>query len=91
MTKQIELEVKGKGVERPLIKAIEKAADVYVEIRNKRMALTEKEVAARAVLINAMHENECALYLYDDLKIELIAKERVKVVSTNEDYDDTAE
>lgn len=75
MAKQQEL----KGVERKVIKAVENAADDYVDVRDKRMALTTKEVDARAVLIAAMQDAGVTSYRYDDRIITLDSKTKVSV------------
>ena len=85
--------IEGEGVAQKKVPSIEKAADKYVEIRDKRMDLTEKEIDSRAVLIAAMHEAGVTTYVYDDYKITLApGKEKVKVrtvdVEAEEDEDD---
>ena len=80
--------VEGPGVSRPKIKAIENAASTYVDARDKRMALTQKEVAMKTNLIQVMDAHldkltpdgdGCYHYFYDDLEIVLKKKENVKV------------
>lgn len=71
--------IEGEGVATPRVPAVEKAADRYVEVRNKRMALTEQEVTARAGLIEMMRENKLTVYTYDDYRISMESKEKVKV------------
>lgn len=78
--------VEGEGVSQKKIPAIEKAASKYVSVRDERMALTKKEVDARAVLINAMKENNTVLYRYDDMEVVLKpGDEKVKVRSVEDD------
>lgn len=91
MTKETSEElpgVEGPGVSRPKIKAIETAAADYVIDRDKRMKMTEKEVAAKKNLITVMEKHLDKLvpdddgvyhYLYDDLEILFSKKENVKV------------
>jgi hypothetical protein len=78
------------GVERPKIKAIEKAADAYVDARDARMKLTEKECSTRETLIATIKEHASELtpnsegalvYRYgDDLLVILKpGKDKVKV------------
>lgn len=83
-----DLPIEGEGVAPKKIPAVEKAASKYVGIRDERMALTKKEVDARAVLINAMHEANVAIYRFDDLEVKLKAgEEKVKVRTVDEDED----
>lgn len=71
--------IEGEGVAPKKIPAVEKAADKYVEIRDKRMAMTEQEVTARAGLIEMMHEHKLTVYTYDDYKITMEPREKIKV------------
>lgn len=73
------------GVERKVIKAVENAADDYVAARDKRMALTTKEVETRAVLIHEMEKAGVTSYRYDDRIITLEAKAKVKVKTASDD------
>lgn len=90
------------GTERPKIKEIEVAAEDYVAIRDKRMALTEKECAAKLTLIETVkaHASELTkdlkgnrVYRYDDQLVMLIpGSDNVKVkVDHGEDGDDEGE
>jgi hypothetical protein len=76
------------GVERRVIKAVENAADDYVDVRDKRMALTTKEVEKRAVLIHEMEKAGVTSYRYDDRVITLEAKAKVKVKNAHDDEGD---
>lgn len=73
---------------------IETAAEAYAEVRDERMALTKKEVAAREVLRAKMKEHGLTLYECDaeDLTVELIPSEgekvKVKRREAEEDDDD---
>jgi hypothetical protein len=72
--------VEGEGVAQKKIPAVTKAANKYVEIRDRRMELTEQEVDAKAVLLNAMHENNLTIYRFDDYVVTMKpGKENVKV------------
>lgn len=89
--------MKGPGVEPPSIPKIEEAAEAYVEIRHKRMALTEKEVTARTILSHVMGEHKGELpkdedgnlfYPYDGKRVLLLCgKERIKVKQDGEEDD----
>jgi hypothetical protein len=74
--------------ERPKFKDIEKAAEAYVQARDARMNLTEKECEAKSKLMDAMkkHAEDLPvnadgdhLYRYDELLVVFSAKENVKV------------
>ena len=65
MAKQAELP----GVERKKIKEIEDAAESYVALRDKRMAILTKEVEAKAALLDTMHKHKLTLYRLDDGRI----------------------
>lgn len=49
------------GTERPRIKRIDDAAELYRELRDKRMKALEKEIEAQEALQKVMHENEAKL------------------------------
>jgi hypothetical protein len=87
---QPEMPLEGKGVEKLHIKSLETAADRYVEQRDARMALTEKEVSAKAVLMQAMRDERINLpsdgkggvfYAYGDRRITLCPSEETVKVS----------
>ena len=63
--------VEGEGVSPVKIKEIEVAADNYVEVRDKRMKLTEKEIASRDVVVSLMKKHNISKYVYDDHQIVL--------------------
>lgn len=72
------------GTEAPKILEIEKAAESYIEARDTRMGHTKREVAAKAVLIQAMHNHGLTNYAYSDREVTLSPVEKVKV-KTNYD------
>lgn len=78
-TKQNEMPLKGEGVEVKRIAAIDKAADEYTDIRDKRMTLTEEEVAKRQTVINLMQKHGLTKYIYDGHVVELDKKDLLKV------------
>jgi len=49
--------VEGVGVSPKRIPAVETAADAYAKARDRRMAMTEKEVEAKEELSRVMHEH----------------------------------
>lgn len=82
------------GTERPKIKPIEEAARAYVDVRDRRMSLTEKEVASRTKLVEVMqkHVDKLAtnedgdfVYRFDDEIVVLSDKTTVKVRGVNAD------
>ncbi len=78
--------VEGEGVSRKKVKAVEIAADNYCDIRDKRMAMTEKEVDAKAVLIDKMKQHGLTVYVYDDHRVEILpGKEKIKVRTVDGD------
>jgi len=95
---QSEIEINGVGVAPIKIPAIEKAARAYVTVRDDRMALTEKEVAAKSKLVEVIHANQEQLgknpkgeviYRFDDLQVILKGgKENVKVRSVDSPTED---
>ena len=81
------------GTEAPKIKQIENAAAKYVDARDSRMKLTEKECAAKTNLIAVCQEHAEKMnvnadgdrvYRYDDLLVVLTDKLNVKVRSAQE-------
>lgn len=50
------------GMERQTIQEVNDAAEAYVDARDERMALTEKEVTAKDALIRAMQKHELTVY-----------------------------
>ncbi len=74
------------GMEDTKIPALHKAAERYVVIRDDRMALTEKETAAKAEVIDLMHEHKKKTYICDGIEITLkFSEETVKVRKVDED------
>lgn len=82
------------GTEQKSIKEIDDAAEAYVEIRDKRMALTKKEVEAQATLVAAMAKHNLTAYRCtstdDPLDVTLVSKTRAKVRGPK-DEDEEAE
>lgn len=50
------------GTEQKQIKEVTDAAEVYEAVRDKRMALTEKETAAMATLVEVMTKHKITAY-----------------------------
>lgn len=81
-------EITGDGFDRPKIKAIEDAALAYVEVRDKRMKLTTKEVEAKTTLVDVCKKHLDKLpvngegdhvYRFDEEVVILSTKDNVKV------------
>lgn len=88
------------GVESQSIPEIEEAAENYRSVRDKRMALTEKEVAAKVNLIQVVQAHAKELtpngdgklcYRYDDQLVMLTDKINVKVKTDHGDNEDEDE
>lgn len=78
------------GTERNAIPELDAAAEVYVKERDKRMSMTEKEVAAKDVLIGMMKKHGLSIYKDEDADPPLIitltaGKDVVKVVREESD------
>lgn len=81
------------GMERKGIREIELAAEEYVEHRDKRMAVLEKEIEAKAKLMAAMKKSGQTSYQFEEdnelFTVDLVSSdETVKVKRTKADGDD---
>lgn len=80
------------GLERPKIKEIEDAADKYESTRDRRMALTEKEVEQMAELVAQMKAHKVQKYRLDeDRYVELVPSEKAKVRKVKHEAPDDEE
>lgn len=87
----------GKGVAQVSIPKVDSLIVEYVKIRDSRMNLTTKEVAAKQAVVDALHQfaNEIGqdkqgtiVYRYDDLLITLkVGKADLKIRAIHEDED----
>jgi hypothetical protein len=75
---QEEMPYTGEGVERKTIKPLEDAIDLWDGIKKKRMALTEKEIEAKAAVRVLMEKHGLEIYRYDEGH-EVILASNVKV------------
>ena len=66
-------------LEPPSHKDIDDAAATYVEARDKRMKLTEKEVECHDSLLELMHKHKLTSYEFDGYLISVNPVEKVKV------------
>lgn len=79
---------KFEGIENEEIKEIRAAAESYVDVRDRRMALTKEEVDHRDKLLEVMEKHGCTEILMDDLSVEIIdGKKKVKVKRSDENGD----
>jgi hypothetical protein len=81
------------GTTQKAILAIDRAAEAYVEVRDKRMKLTAKEVEAQAALVAAMQEHQLTVYrctITDEpLDVTMVTTTKAKVkTKKDEDADD---
>ena len=66
-------------METPRIPELTDAAEKYADIRDKRMALTDKEVDAKTKVMTLMKEHKLEAYRDDDLLVTFENKENIKV------------
>jgi len=93
--KTIELGLKGPGVERVTIKAVDRAVERYVSARDERMELTKQEVEKKIELIAILKEHKdkigvdkegSIIYRHDDLLVTLRhGKDELKVRTSEEE------
>lgn len=81
------------GTERKQIKEVNDAAEHYVEQRDKRMGLTEKEHDAKEALIAVMKKHKIETYRDDDVTPPLVVtlvpgKDQIKVTEAEYYADD---
>jgi hypothetical protein len=87
--------VEGPGVSPISIAAIDTAAEAYIKERDKRCAMTPREIAAKQKLIAVLHDNADKIgvdangeivYRYDDFVVSLKpGKEKLKVYNAKEE------
>ncbi|HVJ57748.1 MAG TPA: hypothetical protein VM574_07920 [Terrimicrobiaceae bacterium] len=93
--RQAELQIEGPGVSPLHLPEVDDLAQRYIKERDKRLIQTPKEVAAKRMLIDALHNHEKEItqpdgqlvYRYDEMKITLIPgkeKLRVEEITTSE-------
>lgn len=99
--KQSELAIEGPGISAVCIPAVDKAAEEYVKLRDKRCLITPTEVAAKTKLIDIIQTNKEKIgvngdgeiiYRYDGQVIRLKpgkAKLSVRSEDQEDDEDDT--
>jgi hypothetical protein len=79
-----------KGTERTTIKEVDTAVEAYVEARDERMKLTDREVEAKEALIAVMRNHKLTVYTDENavppLVITLIpGEDKVKVRRAEEE------
>lgn len=67
----------------PRIQEIDDAADLYVDSRDRRMALQTAEKERREELCGLMHAHELATYTLEDGSVVELRKEEVEKVYVN--------
>lgn len=78
--------MKGPGVEQVAIPEIDDAAEEYVEWRDKRCAISPKEVEAKKKLIKLMKDHKLTTYMFDSKVVTVVPKEEtVKVKEVDDD------
>jgi hypothetical protein len=77
------------GMERKRIKAIERQAEVYCDVRDRRMELTKEEVAEKKKLAKLMRDNSLEQYFTDDGHevVRELGEETLKVKAPKKDLD----
>ncbi len=83
------------GIERKAIKEVNDSAEGYVDARDKRMKLTEKEHEAKEALISVMLKHKLLVYRDDEANPPLIVtltpgKDNVKVSKAGDDLGEEA-
>lgn len=83
--------MEGPGVGQKKIAKVEKAARMYVHLRDDAKELKEKLDIAKDVLVDALLEHDIKLYRHNDFEIEVTTKHNVKIRGINDDEqnDDT--
>jgi hypothetical protein len=77
------------GMEERAIKPLEEIAAQYADIRDRRMALSEEEVALKTKAIQLMHKHKKTEYRHDGIEILLVTgDETVKVKVKKPEADD---
>lgn len=80
------------GRKTPVHKDVEKMAGEYVEARNERMELSEREADTQAALVSAMEKAGVTKYICDDTGFEVTLTElkKAKVRKVKDTEDDNA-
>ncbi len=76
------------GMERAVAKDVEEAADAFVNIRDRRLALSEKETEAQATLLAAMKAHRLQSYRYDENLVVVDSKEKVRVKNAKDELEE---
>lgn len=78
------------GVEDPAITELEDAAAEYAEIRDDRIALSQREGDTKATLLALMHKHKKKHYEHGGVSIDVVAEEetvRVRIKKEDDDGD----
>lgn len=84
------------GMERKTIKELDDAGEAYKEVRDERIACTEKEVTAKQGLIAVMKKHKVQVYKDMEATPPLVftlqpGKDNVKVTEADEGEDDVSD
>jgi hypothetical protein len=80
-----ELGLKGDGVERKAIKALDEAMADLISNREKRMKFGKLEKEAGAIVVGLFKQNRLKAYNYDEKTYDLKAVEKVVVHKEDDD------
>jgi hypothetical protein len=73
-------------MEEPAIQQLEDATQEYAKVRDRRMALTDKEVELKMELRDLMKANQKTFYKHGKIEIEIVPKdEKIKVRIADEE------
>lgn len=75
-------------LEPPRITALDEATEAYQDVKDRRMKLTEKEVAATAALIGLMQQHQLNAYKTSDGECTVTLEEEAKVKVKRAGYGD---
>lgn len=80
-----ELGLKGKGVEREVIKELDEAMADLISNRDKRMKFGRQEKEAGAIVVGLYKKHKLKAYQYDDKVYDLKQVEKVVVHKDDDD------
>ena len=69
---------------------LDNKAHEYAEVRDERMALTEREVALRGELLELMHKHKKQDYVYQEVEIHVVKEDEKVRVKIHRDKEDVA-
>jgi hypothetical protein len=72
-------------MEDPAIEELESAAEEYASVRDRRMALTEDEVAVKEELLDLMHRHNKTKYFHNGVEIRVVPSDETVKVKISKD------